>query len=257
MAALPVETALVDGELVALAVDGTTSFADLQDRIATGHTDELVFFAFDLLYRDGYDLIGAVLEDRKEVLAEIVPPGSAGMIRYSDHQQGRGPDFYRNACNYEVEGIISKRADKPYRPGRGTEWLKIKCLNTDEFLVVGFTDPSGQRIGFGALLRGYYDPGGKLRYAGRVGTGFADSRLVDLKKRLDAVARPDTPVALPKGVSKKGVHWVEPRLVAQIRYGNVTADGILRHASFEGLREDKSAEEVVYDPEKLGKAPEG
>ena len=252
MAALPVETALVDGELVALAVDGTTSFADLQDRIATGRTDDLIFFVFDLLYRDGYDLTGAVLEDRKEVLTEIVPPGSAGMIRYSDHQQGRGPDFYRNACNYEVEGIISKRADKPYRPGRNTEWLKIKCLNNDEFLVVGFTDPSGQRIGFGALLLGYYDPSGTLHYAGRVGTGFDDSRLVDLKKRLDAVARPDTPVALPNGVSKKGVHWVEPRLVAQIRYGNVTADGILRHASFEGLREDKSAEEVVH-PEGLRK----
>jgi len=253
MAALPVETALVDGELVALAVDGTTSFADLQDRIATGRTDDLVFFAFDLLYRDGYDLTGAALKDRKEVLAEITPPGSAGMIRYSDHQQGRGPDFYRSACNYDVEGIISKRADKPYRRGRGTEWLKIKCLNNEEFVVVGFTDPSGQRIGFGALLLGYYDPGGALRYAGRVGTGFADSRLVDLKSRLDAVTRPNTPVALPKGVSKKGVHWVEPCLVAQIRYGNVTADGILRHASFEGLREDKSAEEVVY-PEGLRKS---
>src|SRR5258706_13872027 len=172
MAALPAETALVDGELVALAVDGTTSFADLQDRIATGWTDDLVFFAFDLLYRDGYDLTGAMLEDRKEALAEIVPRDTAGMVRYSDHQVGRGLDFYRQACKYELEGTIAKRRDKPYRPGRSTDWLKIKCLNRDEFVIVGFTDPERSRRGFGALLLGHYDPGGKLRYAGRVGTGF-------------------------------------------------------------------------------------
>jgi bifunctional non-homologous end joining protein LigD len=154
LAQLPVETALIDGEVVALAVDGTTSFADLQDRIARGRTEDLVYYAFDLLYRDGYDLTGAVLEQRKAALTEIVPRDASGMVRFSDHQQGRGPDFYRNACGYEIEGIISKRRDKPYRPGRSTEWLKIKCLNSDEFVVVGFTDPSGQRIGFGALLLG-------------------------------------------------------------------------------------------------------
>jgi len=252
---LPVESAIVDGELVALAVDGTTSFADLQDRIARGRTDELVYFAFDLLYRDGFEFTGAVLEERKAALAEIVPRDAAGTVRYSDHQQGRGPDFYRSACGYEVEGIISKRRDKPYRPGRSTEWLKIKCLNSDEFVVVGFTDPSGQRIGFGALLLGYYDPDGKLRYAGRVGTGFDDNRLVEMRRRLEAIARSGAPVVLPKGVSKKGVHWVEPRLIAQVQYGNWTADAIIRHASFQGLREDKNPEEVVYDPAKLGKGP--
>jgi bifunctional non-homologous end joining protein LigD len=255
MAALPVETALVDGELVALAVDGATSFADLQDRIATGRTDDLVFFAFDLLYRDGYDLTGAVLEDRKAALAEIVPHGSAGVIRYSDHQQGRGPDFHRQACQYELEGTIAKRRDKPYRPGRSTDWLKIKCLNRDEFVIVGFTDPEGSRHGFGALLLGYYDPAGKLRYAGRVGTGFNSARLTELRSRFDALERPTPAVILPKGVSKKGVHWIEPRLVAEIQYSRVTADAILRHASFQGLREDKNPEEVVYDPAKLGKAP--
>jgi bifunctional non-homologous end joining protein LigD len=252
LAKLPVESALVDGELVALAPDGTTSFAELQDRIARGNTGDLVFFAFDLLYRDGYDLTGAVLEDRKAALAQIVPHDASGMVRYSDHQQGRGGEFFRSACAYEVEGIISKRGDKPYRPGRSTEWLKIKCLNTDEFIVVGFTDPERTRQGFGALLLGYYDPHSVLRYAGRVGTGFDTAQLVELRKRFDAIARRDLPVALPKGVSQKGVHWTEPCLVAQVRYGNVTTDGILRHASFEGLREDKSPEEIVYPP-KLGK----
>ena len=255
MAGLPVETALIDGELVALAVDGTTSFADLQDRIATGLTDDLVFFAFDLLYRDGYDLTGAVLEDRKEVLAEIVPHGSAGMVRDSDHQRGRGADFHRQACQYELEGTIAKRRDKPYRPGRGTDWLKIKCLNRDEFVIVGFTEPEGSRHGFGALLLGYYDPDRKLHYAGRVGTGFNSARLTELRPRFDAIERRSPAAILPKGVSKKGVHWTEPRLVAEVQYSRWTADAILRHASFQGLREDKSPEEVVYDPAKLGKAP--
>src|SRR5438067_2462194 len=256
MAGLPVETAMIDGELVALAVDGTTNFADLQDRIATGRTDDLVFFPFELLYRDGYDLTGAVLEDRKEALAEIVPHGSAGMIRYSDHQQGHGDEFHRHACQYDLEGTIAKRRDKHYRPGRGADWLKIKCLNRDEFVIVGFTDPERSRQGFGALLLGYYDPDGQLRYAGRVGTGFDMKRLVELRSRFDAIEQTKPTVTLPKGVSKKGVHWTQPRLVAEVQYSSITADKILRHASFQGLREDKSAEEVLYDPAKLGKAPD-
>ena len=254
MAALPVENAIIDGELVALAADGTTNFADLQDRIATGRTDDLVFFAFDLLYRDGYDLTGAVLEDRKVALAEIVPRDTAGMIRYSDHQQGHGVEFYRQACRYEVEGTVAKRRDRPYRPGRSTDWLKIKCLNSDEFVIVGFTDPERSRQGFGALLLGYYDPDGTLRYAGRVGTGFNTAKLTELRSRFDAIEQAKPSVSLPKGVSKKGVHWTKPRLVAEVRYSRITADKILRHASFQGLREDKSPEEVLYDPAKLGKA---
>jgi len=254
MAGLPVESAIVDGELVALAADGTTNFADLQDRIATGNTDDLVFFAFDLLYQDGYDLTDAVLEDRKAALAEIVPRDAAGMIRYSDHQRGRGAEFHRRACQYELEGTVAKRRDKPYRPGRSTDWLKIKCLNRDDFIIVGFTDPERSRQGFGALLLGYYDETGQLRYAGRVGTGFDSKKLIELRRRLDAIEQDKPTVSLPKGVSKKGVHWTKPHLVAEVQYSRITADKILRHASFQGLREDKSPEEVVYDPEKLGKA---
>jgi bifunctional non-homologous end joining protein LigD len=256
MAGLPVETAMIDGELVALAADGTTNFADLQDRIATGRTDDLVFFAFDLLYRDGFDLTGAALEARKAALAEIVPPHRAGMVRYSDHQRGRGAEFHRHACQYELEGTVAKRADKPYRPGRGADWQKIKCLNREEFVIVGFTDPERSRQGFGALLLGYYDPDAHLRYAGRVGTGFDMKRLVELRSRFDPIEQTKPTVTLPKGVSKKGVHWTQPRLVAEVQYSSITADKILRHASFQGLREDKSAEEVLYDPAKLGKAPD-
>src|SRR5438105_4913712 len=254
MAGLPVETAMIDGELVALAADGTTNFADLQDRIATGRTNDLVFFAFDLLYRDGFDLTGAALEARKAALAEVVSPNTAGKVRYSDHQRGRGAEFHRHACQYELEGTVAKRADKLYRPGRGADWLKVKCLNREEFVIVGFTDPERSRQGFGALLLGYYGPDGQLRYAGRVGTGFDMKRLVELRSRFDAIEQTKPTVTLPKGDSKKGVHWTKPKLVAEVQYSRITADKILRHASFQGLREDKSAEEVVYDPEKLGKA---
>ena len=204
---------------------------------------------------DDYERVtGAALEARKAALAEVVPPNTAGMVRYSDHQQGRGAEFHRHACQYELEGTVAKRADKPYRPGRGADWLKIKCLNREEFVIVGFTDPERSRQGFGALLLGYYDPDGQLRYAGRVGTGFDMKRLVELRSRFDAIEQTKPTVTLPKGVSKKGVHWTQPRLVAEVQYSSITADKILRHASFQGLREDKSAEEVVYDPEKLDKA---
>ncbi|TMJ49317.1 MAG: DNA ligase D, partial [Alphaproteobacteria bacterium] len=247
-ARLPVETALIDGELVCLASAGTTSFSDLQDAIATGKTGALNFFAFDLLYRDGWDLTGAGLEDRKAALSEIIPLQADGILRYSDHQAGHGPAVLREASALGLEGIVSKRRDLPYRPGRSAGWLKIKCRNRDEFVVVGFTDPEGRREGFGALLAGYYDPSGTLQYAGRVGTGFSAARLADLRQRLDALGASTPPVVLPKDAPRKGVHWVRPALVAEVEFAGRTADSILRHASFQGLREDKDPREVVYDP---------
>ncbi len=245
---LPLDSALIDGELVHLEPEGTTSFSSLQDAISGGKTDTLNFFAFDLLYRDGWDLTGAALEDRKAALSAIISPQSQGMLRYSDHQIGQGPGFFARACNYKLEGIVSKRRTEPYRPGRGRSWLKIKCRNREEFVVVGFTDPEGSREGFGALLVGYHDPQGKLRYAGRVGTGFNTAQLLELHRQLESLARPDPTAALPKGVSRKGVHWIEPRLVAEVEFADWTADAILRQASFQGLREDKDPKDVVYDP---------
>jgi bifunctional non-homologous end joining protein LigD len=252
---LPVDTALIDGELVCLASDGTTSFSGLQDAISSSKTDALNFFAFDLLYRDGWDLTGAALEDRKAALSEIIPPQAGGILRYSDHQAGQGPAVLRQASRLGLEGIVSKRRDAPYRPRRGAAWLKVKCRNRDEFVVVGFTDPEGRREGFGALLAGYYDPSGTLQYAGRVGTGFSAAHLADLRQRLDALGASAPPVVLPKEAPRKGVHWVRPALVAEVEFAGWTADSILRHASFQGLREDKHPREVVYDPSPGTAAP--
>ncbi len=248
LADLPVRSALIDGELVALAADGRTSFADLQDRIAARDTGGLVFLAFDLPYCDGSDLTAAALEDRKAVLTRIVSHDGAAIVRYSDHQIGRGADFLRHAAGYGLEGIVSKRRDRPYRSGRSGDWRKIKCVSCDEFVIVGFTDPAGQRVGFGALLLGYYDRGGRLRYAGRVGTGFRDALLAEMRQRFGALVRRRAPLVVPAGTPVAGVHWLEPQLVAEIRYAGWTADAILRHTTFEGLREDKSAAEVIYDP---------
>jgi bifunctional non-homologous end joining protein LigD len=245
---LPLEAALIDGELVHLEPKGTTSFSGLQDAISSGKTDALNFFAFDLLYRDGWDLAGAALEGRKTLLAEIIAPQAQGMLRYSDHQIDHGPAFFGQACSVQLEGIISKRRTDPYRPGRSRSWLKIKCRNRDEFVVIGFTDPDGSREGFGALLVGYHDPHGELRYAGRVGTGFNSGQLIELRKRLGDLARSTATAPLPKGISRKGVHWIEPQLVAEVEFADWTADAILRQASFQGLREDKDPGEVVYDP---------
>src|SRR5208283_1854090 len=209
-ARLPVDTALIDGELVHLASDGTTNFSGLQDAIASGKTNSLSFFAFDLVYRDGWDLTGASLEDRMAALGEIIPPQAAGILRYSDHQMGQGPAVLRQASNLGLEG---------------------------------------KREGFGALLAGYYDPSATLRYAGRVGTGFSAERLADLRKQLDALVVKEPPVVLPKEAPRKGVHWVRPALVAEVEFAGWTADAILRHASFQGLREDKTPREVVYNPD--------
>jgi bifunctional non-homologous end joining protein LigD len=246
---LPVESALIDGELVHLETDGTTDFGHLQDAIAGGRTEGLVFYAFDLLYIDGWDLAGAKLEDRKRALAALLLSAqTGGILRYSDHQEGRGRDFFRHVCGYRLEGIVSKRRDSLYRAGRHDSWLKIKCENREEFVVIGFSDPAGARQGLGALILGYYDPQGELHYAGRVGTGFSDARLAQLRARLDALVRNKRPVAaLPKGAVVKDVHWTRPALVAEIRYAGWTADAVLRHAVFLGLREDKDAKEVVRD----------
>jgi bifunctional non-homologous end joining protein LigD len=249
-AELPVEQALLDGEVVALEPNGVTDFQSLQNVFREGREESLLYYAFDLLYLDGFDLTGVVLEDRKRVLAQLVAAiGSDRPIRYSEHVVGDGPVFFENACKLGLEGIVSKRRDRPYVAGRGYDWLKVKCVKREEFVIGGYTEPAGHRSSLGALLVGYHDGDSQLRYAGKVGTGFSERTLHDLLSRLQPLERTISPFSNLTGHSgpARGAHWVEPALVAQVEFSNWTRDGRLRHPSFQGLREDKPAAEVVRD----------
>lgn len=245
-AKLPVREAILDGEAVVLEPNGTTSFQALQNALSEGREDDLVYFAFDLLYLDGYDLRGATLADRKEALTRLLE-GRGGAVRLGDHISGDGTEFYRHACNFALEGIISKRADLPYHSGRSKDWLKVKCLKRQEFVIVGFTDPEGSRVGLGALLLAV-NQGKELVYAGKVGTGFNDKLLRDLRKRLDKL-EVDKPAFrnAPRGAEARRSHWVKPELVGEVAFTEWTREGILRHPTFQGLREDKSPREVVRE----------
>lgn len=248
VAQLPVREALLDGEVAVLEPDGTTSFQALQNALTESRDRDMVYFAFDLLYLDGYDLRGTPLLHRKEALAGVLSGNTSPVIRFSDHVQGAGDAFYRQACSFALEGVISKRADMPYRSGRGKEWLKVKCLKRQEFVIVGFTDPEGSRTGFGALLLGVHNDQGKLVFAGKVGTGFNQQLLRDLRKRLGKIER-KTPAFEnpPRGAEARRSHWVEPELVGEVTFTEWTREGILRHPAFEGLREDKPAADVVRE----------
>jgi len=254
VAALPVERAVLDGEVAAVLPSGITSFQALHDARATG---ALVYFVFDLLALDGEDLTALPLDERKARLEKLVVRGRGepGVIRYSDHVTGSGAEFFALACERGLEGIISKRRDQPYRPGRGTAWVKTKCLLRQELVIGGFTDPEGSRVGFGALLVGYYD-GDHLRYAGKVGTGYSHATLLELRKQLGSLERPASPFSPEPQRAWTGAsrHWVAPELVAEVAFLEWTGDGRLRHPSFLGLRRDKSPRDVVREAPVRSKA---
>jgi bifunctional non-homologous end joining protein LigD len=249
--ALPADTLLADGEVVALREDGVSSFAMLQNALSEGRTDGLVLYLFDLLYRDGMDLRACALAARKAGLADLTQP--EGVIRYSEHLIGVTARMRTQACAMGLEGIICKRADAPYRGGRSRTWLKVKCQGREEFVVLGYTKPQGSRSGLGALQLGYYDPSGALHYAGGCGSGFSDAALNDLAKRLatDKAERP-ADMLLTEEPPPKAVTWVKPSLVAEVQYTAWSGAGRLRHAVFLGMRQDKDVSDVVReiaDPE--------
>jgi bifunctional non-homologous end joining protein LigD len=251
-AALPVTSALMDGEVAVLQPDGRTSFQALQNALGARAQEHLVYFAFDLHELDGEDLRRRPLEERKEALRELLEKangkgkraGASAVLRYSDHVRGQGPRFFEQACRTGLEGIIAKRRSEPHRSGRTTGWLKIKCMHRQELVIGGFTEPEGSRAGLGALLLGAYEDG-VLTYAGKVGTGFTNKSALALRKQLDRLEREDPPFQQrpPVRLARK-VHWVEPRLVAEVAFAEWTDDGRIRHSSFQGLREDRSPLEV-------------
>jgi bifunctional non-homologous end joining protein LigD len=250
IAALGVKNAWLDGEVVVFTEEGKTDFQALQNAFDSSSTDRIVYCLFDLLYLEGYDLRSMALLERKRLLSSLIgPPRADGesLLRYSDHIEGQGSEVLAEACRRGLEGIIAKQADVSYRSGRTRSWLKIKCEQRQEFVIGGFTEPAGSRRGFGALLVGYYDRN-RLRFAGKVGTGFSDATLRRLHGTLVARERPDTPfVDPPTGAEARGVHWVKPDLVAEVRFSEWTKEGILRQPSFQGLRTDKSAREIVKE----------
>lgn len=242
---LPVKQAWLDGEVVAFDEDGNISFQALQNAMRLGNDVQLGYFIFDLLYLDGHDLQPVALQQRKallQVLLSSLPQtdGQSGPLFFSDHLQGHAPEVFKHACMHGMEGIVVKHAHSPYLQKRSQDWLKVKCGKRQEFVIGGYTEPSGSREAFGALLLGTYNEAGQLQYAGRVGTGFNQDSLKQiaayfeqLETKKPAFSEP------PTGVEAKGVHWLKPTLTAEVKFANWTTSGMVRHASFVGLRSDK------------------
>src|SRR3954471_2657803 len=227
------EDVIHDGERVAVDAKGEPlGFQALQ------RGGPPVLWAFDLLWRGKEDLRGRPLAERHAELKTIVGPG--GHVALSEILKGSSRKAYERACRSGWEGIIAKRADSPYRAGRSRDWLKLKCLFEQEMVIAGFTEPQRSRVGLGALLVGYYE-GGRLRYAGKVGTGFTREVLLDLRKRFDSLSREANPFDDGEPPLGEAVHWVEPRLVAEIAFAEWTQNGLLRQPRYEGLRPDKKA----------------
>jgi bifunctional non-homologous end joining protein LigD len=240
---------ILDGELVVLDEDGVSDFQALQALIKDGEKAPLSMYLFDLPFAEGRDLRHEPLIDRKTRLKKLLDQSTAGpAIQYSDHAVGDGASVVKEACRMSLEGVISKRVNSPYVSRRSNDWLKSKCQQRQEFVVIGYTDPGGSRSHFGALLIGVHDEAGKLVYAGRVGTGFDERRLRDLHDQLTRLHRKSPPTDKPVPTrEKRHAHWVEPKLVAEIRFTGWTREGVLRHPAFLALRSDKPAEEIVRE----------
>jgi DNA ligase D-like protein (predicted ligase) len=250
LAKVRAKTAYLDGELCGVGDDGLPSFSQTQAASDGERGVRLVYYAFDLLHLDGRDTAGLPLSKRKALLEPLV--AEAPGLQFNGHETGDGETIRQHACKLGFEGVVSKTIDAPYAPGNRGLWRKSKCLNRQEFVVVGWTDPEGSRPYLGALLLGYYTDDGKLIYAGRVGTGMPDKMLADLRRRLEPLARIGAPLSAPpprktrfgSPLEMSRVHWVEPQLVAEITYLTWTADGLLRQTVYVGLREDKPAKQV-------------
>jgi bifunctional non-homologous end joining protein LigD len=242
---LKATTAIIDGEVVMIDPSGRTSFQKLQQAMGRGGATGFIYQVFDLIYFEGLDLTRTPLIERKEVLKELVASGTKStLLQYSDHQDGNGKLFFKSACEYGLEGIVSKRADSLYVSARNRNWLKVKCSKRQEFVIAGYIPSSKGLPGFGSLILGVYEKG-KFIYAGRVGTGFNLKQRAELGKKLDRISRPTMPFDIkPDAKGLNEAHWCEPRVVAEVAFTEWTSDGSIRHPSFQGLREDKKPQQV-------------
>ncbi|EKT4559731.1 DNA ligase D [Pseudomonas putida] len=240
---LGLDAAWLDGEMVVADENGAADFQALQNAFDTEHDEAITYYLFDLPFLGGQDLRQVALQGRRDTLRQLLERDESGVLKFSADFDEPVQSLLDSACRLELEGLIGKRADSPYSGRRSPDWVKLKCKQRQEFVVVGYTDPKGSRSGFGALLLALHDDdSGQLRYAGKVGTGFSTATLASIHARLKplqiakpALAKP------PTGAEARGVHWLQPQLLAEVAYAQMTRDGIVRHSVFHGLRDDKAA----------------
>jgi bifunctional non-homologous end joining protein LigD len=250
---LDIDSAWLDGEAVVLDPNGVPNFQALQNAFDSNRPQDIVIYLFDIPFLNGYDLRGVPLEQRRAILRALLEEVDDSVLRFSNDFDFSADDLLRSACDMALEGIIGKRRDSGYMSGRSSAWIKLKCRRRQEFVIGGYSEPSGSRAAFGALLLGIYDGNGKLQYAGRVGTGFDAALLRSVKKELDAHETQRMPfAAAPRERSRTPVHWVEPVLVAECNFAEWTSDGIVRQASFVSLRNDKPARQIVKESPRGG-----
>ncbi|WP_213778357.1 DNA ligase D [Caballeronia sp. dw_276] len=251
---LEVESVWLDGEAVVLDDNDLPNFQKLQNAFDANRPQDIAIYFFDIPYLNGYDLTGVPLVQRRAILQALLEPLDDDVLRFSADFEFGADDLLKSACDMALEGIIGKRRDSVYTSGRSNSWIKLKCRRRQEFVVGGYSEPTGSRGEFGALLLGVYDTNGKLQYAGRVGSGFNANTLRDVKKELDKREIQKMPFAsAPKERSRTPVHWVKPQLVAECNFAEWTSERIVRQASFVSLRTDKPAKEIVKEEPKSTK----
>jgi bifunctional non-homologous end joining protein LigD len=269
IAHLPAHTCTLDGEVVVLSPDGNSSFALLQASFQNAEGHPLTYFLFDLLHLDGHNTRDLTLRERKQLLAQLLPAPAADeddaddeILRLSEDIPGHGDTVFHHACKLHAEGILSKRADAPYRSTRNSDWLKSKCLHEQELVIAGFTLSTEGPDRIGSLLLGYYETPttgkqnpSRLIYAGRTGTGFSQQARRDLLTKLVKLRIPESAIANVPHDATRGAFWVRPTLVAQVRFATWTSDNLVRQAAFLGLREDKPANEVIRESATVAPQP--
>ena len=240
-----VASAVLDGEVVVEETSGLSSFTALVEALKAGRSDGVVYYAFDLLFLNGLDLQVLPLSERRAALETLLSEQPEGAnIRFSQHLEGNGEAIFTEACKLGLEGIVSKRKDKPYRSGRRDEWRKIKCAFTDEFVIGGYADHAAQKSAIGSLALGYFK-NGKFIYTGRVGTGFDQRTAAALWEGLQALRAARSPFhGRLTSAQRSGMTWVKPKVVVNVAYRGWSADGLLRQAAYKGVRDDKPAEDV-------------
>ncbi|WP_322846729.1 DNA ligase D [Pseudomonas sp. B33.4] len=258
LAALGLESAWLDGEMVVANEHGVPDFQALQNAFEAGRSGNILYYLFDLPYLNGVDLREVPVEERRAALATVLGNHEQPLLRFSEAFDETPDALLNSACQMQMEGLIGKRLGSPYLSRRSSDWIKLKCKHRQEFVVVGYTDPKGSRSAFGALLLGLHDrDSGELRYAGKVGTGFNESTLKSILAQLKPLQMKTAAVINPpSGFEVKGVHWLKPKLLAEVAFAEMTKDGSVRHAVFHGLRDDKPAKDITEERAKPVKTAE-